>query len=265
MNKPRLLVALTVGFLGTMAALYFMALGDPGPRPAPPPPQSDVLAQSSKSATRARPKKGPPPPRSTTPRFSTSGRSSSNLDLDDEGESWAPNEHRIEGRVLAERSKPVPGVRVTYRTDGKRRTTKTDLDGKFKITARGNKVTLQAERKDGLFTVRSKSVEVSGEGGEWEVDLVLEAVRHGGLGVNVAKHRDGLRIGNVVAGGPASTIGLTKGDIILEAGGTTLAGWGTRRASDLLIGPEGSTQTILIRHSGGEEALYTFNRQHLAK
>jgi predicted metalloprotease with PDZ domain len=156
-------------------------------------------------------------------------------------------------------------VRVTYRTDGKRRTTKTDKDGKFKITARGKKVTLQAERKDGLFTVRSKSVEVAGEGGEWEVDLVLEAVRHGGLGVNVAKHRDGLRIGNVVAGGPASTIGLTKGDIILQAGGTTIAGFNTRQASDLLIGPEGSTQTVLVRHSGGEEALYSFTRQHLAK
>lgn len=265
MNKPRLLVALTVGFLGAMAALYFTALGDPSPQPPPPPPQSDVLAQSTQSASRARPKKGPPPPRITTPRFSTSGRSSSNLGLDDEGETWAPNEHRIEGRVLAERSEPVPGVRVTYRTDGKRRTTKTDKDGKFKITARGNKVTLQAERKDGLFTVRSKPVEVSGKGGEWEVDLVLEAVRHGGLGVNVAKHRDGLRIGNVVAGGPASAIGLTKGDIILEAGGTTIAGFNTQQASDLLIGPEGSTQTVLIRHRDGDEAVYTFVRQHLAK
>jgi membrane-associated protease RseP (regulator of RpoE activity) len=167
--------------------------------------------------------------------------------------------------VLAERSQPVPGVRVTYRTDGKRRTTKTDENGRFRITARGNKVTLQAERKDGLFTVRSKSVEVSGEGGEWEVDLVLEEQRHGGLGVRVGRHKDGLRVSSVVANGPGANLGLIKGDVILEAGGTTLAGFSTSQASDLLIGPDGSRQTILVRHRGGEEMLYTFVRKHLEK
>lgn len=265
MNQSRLLAVGAVCFLLVSAVAYFAVLGDPGPSTEPPPKPAEQLEAKSLQEPKVRPMTGPPPGRSSPPRFATSGRGTSNLNQDDEAETWAPNEHRIEGRVLAERSQPVAGVRVTYRTDGKRRTTKTDGDGRFRITARGNKVSLQAERKDGLFTVRSKSVEVSGEGGDWEVDLVLEEQRHGGLGVRVGRHKNGLGVSSVVANGPGSSLGLTKGDVILEAGGTTLAGLSTSQASDLLIGPDGSRQTILVRHSGGEEVLYTFVRKHLEK
>jgi len=265
MNRSRLLVAITLGFLLTMALVYVAALRDSAPIPTPPAPLGEERLESAKLSTKTQPKSAPPPRRSGTPHFARSSRSSSNLDLAADGDSWAPNEHRIEGRVLAERSQPVPGVAVTYRTDGKRRTTKSDENGRFQITARGNKITLQAQRKDGLFTVRSETVEISGEGGEWEVDLVLETQRHGGLGVGIAKHSNGLRIRNVVKGGPASGLSLVKGDIILAAGGTTLAGLSTRQASKLLIGPEGTSQSIRIRHSGGDEADYTFIRQYLDK
>ena len=159
----------------------------------------------------------------------------------------------------------MPGARITYRTDGKRRTTKADESGEFSITARGSSVTLQAERKDGLLTIRSKPVIVEGEAGEWEVDLVLETKRQGGLGIGVAKHGSGLRVRSVVQDGPASGLGLRKGDIILEAGGTTLAGFNIQESSALLIGPEGSTQTVLVRHADGEEVEYTFRRQHIEK
>jgi hypothetical protein len=266
MNRGHLLAAVTIVFVLGMALIYLAALQDPKPPPqqvATAPPETGPETQRSR--LKAPPKKAPPKRRSTTPRFASPGRGGIGFSLDDEGEPWAPNEHRIEGRVLGERSRPVAGARVTYRSDGKRRTTKADEEGRFEITARGTRIILQAERKDGLFTVRSEPVVIEGEGGEWEVDLVLETKPYGGLGVGVAKHRDGLRIRSVIEGGPASVLSLSPGDIILEAGGNTLAGLSTRQASDLLIGPDGSTQTVKVRHGDGAEGIYTFHRQHMEK
>ena len=213
------------------------------------------------------PPKSTPPPRARKPRIvsTTGSRSTSDLSLDDEGETWSPEAHRIEGQVLGERSRPVAGARVTYRTDGKRRTVKSDAEGRFSIKARGKKVVLQAERKDGLLNVRSEPVTIEGEPGEWEVDLVLESKRHGGLGIGVAKHRDGLRVRSAVDGGPGQRLGLKVGDVILEVGGTTIAGMGLREASDLIIGPEGTEQTIYVRHKEGDEMHYTFRRQVIEK
>jgi len=265
MKQGRLLSVLTVVFVVAMGFAYFSALQQPNQVTSP---SVSETAESTSSAKATRPKAPPrqgPPPKNRKPRFSTSSKSSSNLEFDKEADTWTPNTHQIEGRVLAERSRPVPGARITYRTDGKKRTTKSDESGRFSITARGKLVTLQAERKDGLLTVRSETVSVEGEGGEWEVDLVLKSTRHGGLGVGVEKHRDGLRVRSVVSGGPAAGLGLRKGDIILEAGGTTMAGFGTREASDLLIGPEGSAQTILVRHKDNEVVEYSFRRQHIEK
>jgi len=264
---PKYLAACVVVFVLAMAAFYVFSLSAPetAPETAPATSATPVTAQSAK------PWKAPPQKKKKRSRttgsssFSGSSRSTSDLSLDSTEDSWSPTAHRIEGRVVGERGRPVPGARVTYRTDGKRRTTKADESGVFSITARGSSVTLQAERKDGLLTVRSKPVIVEGEAGEWEVDLVLETKRQGGLGIGVAKHRDGLRVRSVVGDGPASGLGLRKGDIILEAGGTTLAGFNTREASALLIGPEGSSQTILVRHTDGEEVEYTFRRQHIEK
>ena len=264
MRRGPVLVTLALAFLLVMGLLYRMAM-------APPASVASPIAQPTESALTTKrvktPPKKTPPPRDRKPRIvsPTGGRATSDLSWGDEGETWSPEAHRIEGQVLGERSRPVAGARITYRTDGKRRTVKSDAEGRFRVTARGKKVVLQAERKDGLLNVRSEPVTIEGEPGEWEVDLVLEAKRHGGLGIGVAKHRDGLRVRSAVDGGPGQKLGLKVGDVILEVGGTTIAGMGIREASDLIIGPEGTEQTIYVRHKEGDEMHYTFRRQVIEK
>ena len=172
--------------------------------------------------------------------------------------------NRIEGVVLGERGRPIPGAKVAYKVDGRDRTARSDERGRFDIQVTGTKISLRAERKDGLLTVTSPAVEIDGtEGGEWEVDLVLEEGPQGGLGVSVIKNREGLRIRGVLDDGPGAELGLEIGDIILEVDGTPIGGFSTKKATGMLIGPAGSSVRVLVRHADGEEVEYSFRRQQI--
>ena len=132
---PKYLAACVVVFVLAMAAFYVLSLS--APEAVPTSSAAPVTAESAKP-WKAPPQKKKKRSRTTSSSsFSGSSRSTSDLSLDSTEESWSPTAHRIEGRVVGERGRPVPGARVTYRTDGKRRTTKADESGVFSITARG--------------------------------------------------------------------------------------------------------------------------------
>lgn len=71
-----------------------------------------------------------------------------------------------------------------------------------------------------------------------------------GIGMAVVKVRRGLRVATVYDGTPAKRAGIKRGDIILTAGGKTLAGKASQHATDLIKGPPGTTVRLSLLHEG---------------
>jgi carboxyl-terminal processing protease len=71
-----------------------------------------------------------------------------------------------------------------------------------------------------------------------------------GVGLNVEQIPDGLRIVTVFDGGPAKEAGLQVGDEIIGAGGRSLKGLNSDRATDLIKGPSGTSVRLRIRRDG---------------
>jgi carboxyl-terminal processing protease len=74
-----------------------------------------------------------------------------------------------------------------------------------------------------------------------------------GIGVYIDIVPEGVRITSVMPGSPAGEIGIQAADILIEAGGQSLAGLSQETAAGLLRGPEGSTVEITLLR--GEERL----------
>ncbi|MBJ7472573.1 MAG: S41 family peptidase [Solirubrobacteraceae bacterium] len=71
-----------------------------------------------------------------------------------------------------------------------------------------------------------------------------------GIGVEVQQVDAGLEIGNVYDGSPAKRAGLQGGDIIVRAGGKSLAGLTTQAGSALIRGPIDTTVELQLRRDG---------------
>lgn len=75
-----------------------------------------------------------------------------------------------------------------------------------------------------------------------DVDAFRETTqaRFVGIGVEIQKTERGLKIVRVYPGSPAQQAGLKAGDVIVTAGGKSLAGLSTQAASTLIRGPKGT-------------------------
>lgn len=80
--------------------------------------------------------------------------------------------------------------------------------------------------------------------GETSVGLQSNMV---GIGVEIESHPQGLKILKALAGGPAATATLTRGDIITAVDGKSVAGLTLNQAVDLIAGPNGSPVQLQLR------------------
>lgn len=71
-----------------------------------------------------------------------------------------------------------------------------------------------------------------------------------GIGVTVSAVKNGMKVGSVQKGAPASKAGVRAGDVITRAGGRSLAGLTTAAARELIVGEEGTDVTITFVHDG---------------
>ncbi len=250
-RAQKVLFAVALVFAVGMGLLYVSMLRDTSPEPEP----SVTPAITPAPAVVAPTIPSRPPPRRTP------SRSTEPSTWADEPE-MAPDQVGVSGRVFDERGRPAPQVAVVYLANGRRRRVRSDAEGRFEFTTKGDQIFVWAERKDGQLVARSSRVEVDGSGGgEWEVDLLLESSRRAGLGVRVAKHEEGLYIRKVLDGSPAQELGLVRGDVIIEVDGEIVAGMSVSTITGRLTGPEGSSQTFTIRHLDGSTEEMEFVRR----
>lgn len=68
-----------------------------------------------------------------------------------------------------------------------------------------------------------------------------------GVGTNIVRVPQGLRIVTVFAGSPAKKAGIRAGDIVIKSDGRSLAGLSEEAGSALIKGPEGTFVTLTLR------------------
>ncbi|WDU82648.1 S41 family peptidase [Caloramator sp. Dgby_cultured_2] len=68
-----------------------------------------------------------------------------------------------------------------------------------------------------------------------------------GIGVQIERVDEGIKIMTVFEGSPAKEVGLKSGDVIIEADGTSLAGLQVENAVKLIRGPEGTVVNLKVK------------------
>jgi len=237
-------------FVVVMGWLYRGATATPTAPAMAPPPTPAVSVQAPITTPRPRP--------SRTPRPFNPGPATVEPATPEED----PNITVVTGRVTDEMGRaPARGTKVLYRSKGRRKRATSDPEGAFRFEVKGDSIEVWAERKDGRLTARSEKVIVDGsQGGEWEVDLVLDSGEQAGLGISVRQHDDGAFVSRVIDGSPAQELELVKGDVIIAVDGEDVAGKNISTISGMLGGPVGTTQLFTVRHLDGSIEELQFER-----
>jgi hypothetical protein len=228
---------------------YVLALRQP-----PPPAPAPVAARPAPRAT--------PPPARPSRRTLPSSRTLILDEPKDERPSEPFGRAVVSGEVVTTAGDAVAGAKIVATSNGTRRNFRADADGTFNADLPAGKVVIWAERKDGALWTKSERVSFdASEGGEWEAELSLPSEEKAGLGIRIRAHEDGLMVRSVVPGSPAETVGLVPGDVIVEAGGESLAGKSTAHAVSVLTGPVGTSQEMVVQHDDGSRDSVTFVRE----
>lgn len=112
---------------------------------------------------------------------------------------------------------------------------------------------VHAARADGAIYARSDMVEIDpADGDVRDLVLTMPEVDVGGIGVPVAPHPDGMRIGPPTPGTPAAEAGLEAGDVIVAVDGTAVAGWDLYEIIGIVTGEVGSEVELTVRTAAGE-------------
>jgi hypothetical protein len=139
--------------------------------------------------------------------------------------------------------------------------------GQAEVTVPAGLCHWQARRSDGALSARSDWVELRLEPDQLSsLDLVLPAERTGGLGVQIAEHDLGIQIVAVNPGTPASEMGLTEGEVIIEADGESTTDMEIDEFIEILTGPEGSKVDFVIldpRDTGDDGQRLTLTRRYI--
>jgi carboxyl-terminal processing protease len=112
---------------------------------------------------------------------------------------------------------------------------------------------LQTLSDSGVFYVDPNTVATSiGPSGSFE-----------GIGATVADSNGQIIVSAPIENTPAERAGIRAGDAILEVDGESTEGWTTEKAVLKIRGEKGTTVTLRIRHSDGEEATLDIVRDEI--
>jgi carboxyl-terminal processing protease len=84
-----------------------------------------------------------------------------------------------------------------------------------------------------------------------------------GLGIELKLDKEGLRLVNVLRGGPAWESGLQPGDTIIRVDGVTLKGMGLDESANKLQGVEGSAVDLGVKKANGTTAALRLTRRNV--
>lgn len=136
-------------------------------------------------------------------------------------------------------------------------------DGNVFQVALGLECVVLAYRRDGVLQVPSEEVRLFPEPGGSYVQLEMQRVQRGGLGVRFANRPDGIEVLRVTPGSPAEVLGLAPGDVITEVGGRSTSGLSNEAFIREMTGPVGSEVRFRVRDPSGAESEMVLEREWL--
>lgn len=80
--------------------------------------------------------------------------------------------------------------------------------------------------------------------------------RYVGIGVTIARHRDGVYVQSLFEGAPAVRAGLRYGDRILEVDGKDARDWSTAQVTSVVRGERGKAVTLKVERAGANAPIY---------
>jgi hypothetical protein len=166
------------------------------------------------------------------------------------------------GRVInADTGRPVPGISVEARLEGRFVEVETEGDGSFRAPGMvpGSKTVVWiGGRRDRMVAERFDIRIPDGGKKTAELGLVrllpgdeLEADLDGWIGIYVARKDDRVRVSAVNAWVPATRAGIEVGDAVLSVNGRDVKWLGPRSVAYLLRGPIGSSMTMEVESATG--------------
>lgn len=171
----------------------------------------------------------------------------------------------LEGRVTDARTgDPIEGAQVIpaeWRSGGLAESVGgyTDGDGRYLLNALPGGRTSVRVKAEGYRSVLIGGVE--GQPGDTiERDFSLTAQPRDqvpaseltGIGAVLGRHRDGVRIGRLMHGGPAAEV-LNTGDVVVAIDGESIKGKPINAAAQAIRGEEGTDIELLVRRGGKGE------------
>ena len=135
----------------------------------------------------------------------------------------------------------------------------TGADGRYVLRALPDKRSSIEVRAEGYRTLLGGGVQVA-RGQKIQRDFSLNPARRGetpggelvGIGAVLEAAPDGVRLGHLVEGGPASAV-LSTGDVLLQVDGRATRGMDMGDVANAIRGELGSSVTLLVRRAGGTE------------
>ncbi len=135
----------------------------------------------------------------------------------------------------------------------------TGADGRYVLRALPDKRSSIEVSAEGYRTLLGGGVQVA-RGQKVQRDFSLNPARRGetpggelvGIGAVLEAAPDGVRLGHLVEGGPASAA-LSTGDVLLQVDGRPTRGMDMGDVANAIRGELGSNVTLLVRRAGGTE------------
>jgi protocatechuate 3,4-dioxygenase beta subunit len=130
----------------------------------------------------------------------------------------------------------------------------TGPDGRYRLSALPGKRTSIRVTAEGYKRLLVGGVEGT-PGDETERDFALspEDGRSGGeltgIGAVLMRHRDGVRLGRIMQGGPAAEV-LSAGDVVTAVNGVSLRGKSIRYVAQAIRGEEGTEVELSVKRNG---------------
>ncbi len=132
----------------------------------------------------------------------------------------------------------------------------TDSSGNYALDALPGSCSLEAFRRDGMWTARTEPVSLELEVGKDEVvDFALPPERRGGMGLQVEAVDAGILVMKVIEGGGADGLDVQHGDVIVELNGIESVDMTLREFVDEAVGAHGTDVEITVLRDGVEHDL----------
>ena len=154
----------------------------------------------------------------------------------------------LSGNVVDGHGEPQPGVVV----EGCRAATETDEHGVFVLALQRGDCLVRAWSADGALKRPTDPVYFSPFDPPSSPTFRINTAPIGGVGLALSGANDGLRVNEVLPGGPGEAAGIEAGDVIVEVNGAPTDSWTVPHGVETITGTPGTRVRLRVQRGEAE-------------